>query len=106
MWRLLLFWPWAALAVEPVKPVAVPDICGFVSVQVCVAANSHIKVARVIHIRPQEITALANPPDIPENCIRLYIGQRTLYIVGSYDEIAARVHKAQLEDTERSCIHH
>jgi hypothetical protein len=90
-------------AAEHVDPVMVPDICGFVSVQVCVAAKSHIKVARIIHIRPSAITALANPPDSPPDCLRLYVGSRTIYIVGTYEDVAARVHKAQLEDTEHSC---
>ena len=96
-------WPWLLPLALAVEPVHVPDICGFVSVQVCVAAKSHIKVARIIHVRPSQITAMANPVDSPPDCIRLYIGPRSIYVVGDYDTIAARVHKAQVEQDEHKC---
>jgi hypothetical protein len=101
-WLAVLLLP-LALAVEPVKPTHVPDVCGFVSVQVCVSAKSHIKVSRIVHIRPSQITAMSNPENSPDNCIRLYIGQRTIFVVGDYDTLATRIHKAQVEQDEHKC---
>lgn len=86
---------------SPPEQLTSPEALGFVSVRICLTSDATRDLfAGFALINPHAINGVANPPLSPEGCVRIFIGGRTIYVIGTEEILAAKIAKALRERGE------
>jgi hypothetical protein len=92
------------LIADPLPKAKLPSICGYAVFRICGASQSNRIIPEWVAVSPSAITTITNPPDSPDGCVKIFsLTGRGVYVVGTENEAAALLGKADLERREELC---